>query len=220
MRIYGLISQFPKGLMITSVLFFLVALFFKVPIQSKPSDFLPPPKIIKDIGFGFNVQLADSFWLRAVQDFDYCDNPVSEKECKGKSWLFEILDLTTDLDNRFYESYTWGGLALTVIISDYAGASVIFDKGVAQFPNEWILNYAAGYHALFEEKNKVKAAQRYFSAANNGAPSWVRIMAGRLAAEGGEKEFSHQILEKMIELSDDEMYIKRLKRKLEQIEKN
>ncbi len=167
---------------------------------------------------GLNTQMADSFWLRAIQDFDFCDQIVNEKECKGKSWLFQILDLTTDLDQLFFHAYHWGGLALTVIISDYAGASVIFDKGVAQFPKEWMLTYAAAYHALFEEKNKVKASKLYFQAAENGAPNWVRLMAGRLAAEGGEKEFASQILSAMIEMSDDPRYIKKLKNKLDAIE--
>ncbi len=215
----SLFNALPKGLMLASVLLFLGQGLFLKPNLLKRSDYIIPPKIIQNLAIGLQVQLADSFWLRAIQDFDFCDNPVSDTECKGKSWLFEILDLTTNLDKQFFHAYIWGGLALTVIISDYQGASVIFDKGVALFPDDWKLSYAAAYHSLFEEKNKAKAAKLYFNAANNGAPSWVRILAGRLAAEGGEKEFSQQILAKMIELNDDEKYVKRLKTKLAEIEK-
>ena len=213
-----LFSQLPKGLMFASVLLFLGQAIFLKPVLTKRSDYLPPPKIIKNMALGLNVQFSDSFWLRAIQDFDFCDQPVSAKECKGKSWLFDVLDLTTDLDKSFFHAYVWGGLALTIIISDYAGASMIFDKGVMQFPDEWHLNYAAAYHALFEEKNKVKAAKLYFTAANNGAPAWIRVMAGRLAAEGGEKEFSNQILSTMVEMSDDPTYIERLRKKIKELE--
>ena len=209
----------PWKLVVLSFLFFIFSFFLLKPSPQKRTDYLPPPEIVKYINAGLRVQMADSFWLRAIQDFDYCTDVKTDQTCVGQSWLFQILNLTTELDSYFLEAYYYGGLALAVIISDYPGATKIFDKGVAEFPTEWPLLYAAGYHALFEEKNKVKAAKLYLAAAENGAPAWVRVLAGRLAFEGGEKEYAAKILEQMIATSQDSKLIDRLKQKLMQVQK-
>jgi hypothetical protein len=81
------------------------------------------------------------------------------------------------------------------------------------------LLYAAAYHAHFEEKNLVKAAELYFAAAKNGAPDWIQAMAGRLAVEGGATDYAEKILQTMIETNQDEKYVKRLREKLQKLRK-
>lgn len=194
-------------------------------IEDIKKSYIAPPKLIEHFNGGFKVQVADSLWVRALQDFDFCSEikPNSEQalkgqppECVGKSWLFNVLDVATTLDPHFDAAiYQTGGLALTVIISDYAGASVIFDRGVRIHPTTWPLLYSAAYHAHIEEKNKVKAARLYLAAAENGAPNWIKLMAGRLAGEGGDMDYAEQILQTMIETNQDVTYIDLLRKKLE-----
>lgn len=214
------ISFFHCLMVLLASTLFVFQVILKKPELSKRSDYLPPPVIVKQMSIGMKIQMADSFWLRAVQDFDFCDQKINTTECKGKSWLFQVLDLVTDLDLKFEEAFFFGGLALTVIISDYEGASKIFDKGTLQFPKSWQLNYAAGYHSMIEEKNYAKAAERYLAAANYGAPNWVRILAGTLAAKGGNTEFAEKVIEQMISMNEEPKYIERLKAKLDAIKNN
>lgn len=196
-------------------LFFLVALFFTVPKNTQNLTYLPPPVSIKNMTVGLKYQIADSLWIRAIQDFDYCEKKISENQCAGRSWLYQLLNLITEIDPVLSpDMYRSAGLALTIIISDYEGASVIFDKAVVQYPKDWSLLYTAGYHALFEEKNKLKASKLYFAAAQNGAPNWVYAMAGRLASESGANDYSEKILQGMIDLKVDEKIIKRLRSRL------
>ncbi|MBC7752596.1 MAG: hypothetical protein H7Z71_00045 [Moraxellaceae bacterium] len=144
---------------------------------------------------------------------------MNDNECRGKSWLFQTLNLATEIDPMFEPlMYRAAGLALTVIISDYAGASIIFDKAVKHYPNNWNVTYVAAYHALYEEKDKLKAAHLYEQAAKTGAPNWVYSLAGRLAKDGGEDEYSQKILEGMIATNQDEKIIKRLRDKIAEIE--
>jgi len=203
-----------------ALLLFLLQQTLSRPEVTKRSDYLTPSVMVKNMAMGLQIQMSDSFWLRAVQDFDYCDQKINKNECQGKSWLFQVLDLTTNLDLRFEEAFYFGGLALTIIISDYDGASKIFDKGVAQFPNKWQLNYAAGYHSMIQEKNYAKASERYLAAAENGAPSWVRILAGTLAAKGGDTDFAEKVIEQMISMNEEPKYIERLNKKLDAIKNN
>lgn len=201
------------------LLFFGLTLVVDKPVEQKRSEYLPPPTAVKYLSVGFGYQLADSLWLRALQDFDYCEKKINEMECKGRSWLFQTLNLATEIDPVFEPTmYRAAGLALTVIISDYAGASVMFDKAVKHYPKDWSMTYAAAYHALYEEKNKMKAARLYEQAAKTGAPPWVFSLAGRLAMDGGEEAYSRKILEGMIATNLDEKIIKRLQDKIAEVE--
>lgn len=186
------------------------------PTTLPPTTYVAPPLSVQYFASGFKLQWATSLWLRAMGDLDYCENLIKKNECAGKSWLFKIFDLATELDPPFEPVfYQVAGLALTVIVSDYPGATAIFDRGVGQHPKYWHLTYAAAYHAQFEEKDLVKAGQRYALAAQYGAPTWVGALAGRLATEGGSIELADQILRTMIEMKIDEKYIARLKQKID-----
>ena len=207
-------------LILLSAISFCAAIGFRKPLSLARADYIAPPLIVQRLTSGFSYQASDSFWLRAVQDFDFCSEKVNERECKGKSWLFQMVNLTTELDKKFHEAYLYGGMALTVIISDYAGASVIFDKGIENFESDAGLNMVAAYHALYEEKNKAKASKLYLTAANSGAPPWMRVLAGKLAAESGEMEFANLILQQMIASSEDPKLVERLKEKLRDLKKS
>ncbi len=214
------ISLLPIKLILGSALFFCLTLFaVSKPKEKKRSDYIAPPLAIRNLTVGMKYVMADLLWLRALQDFDYCDQKINEVECRSKSWLFQTLDVATEIDPVFEAiRYRFAGLALTIVISDYAGASIIFDKAVAQHPRDWPLNYAAGYHALYEEKNKLKAAKLYEMAARHGAPAWVYSLAGRLRADEGDLEYTRQILQEMIETNQDELIINRLKKKIAEME--
>lgn len=207
------------GLLIVATLFFMFVASISKPQVVSRTDYIAPPLEVKYLTMGFSHQAADSFWLRALQDFDYCDKPATKQLCVGKSWFFNVINLTVELDKKFLEAYYFGGLALTVLISDMEGASIIFDKGTNEFKEDWRLNYLAGYHALFEEKNKLKAADLYLRAAEQGAPPWVKLMAGRLSSEGGDSIKAKEILQQLIESESDPLWIKKLKNKIEEMDR-
>lgn len=204
----------PGGLILGSALFFLATLGLQKPNLQKRTDYIAPPIEIKYLTGGFHVAMADSFWLRAVQDFDYCEQKNNEGDCKNRSWLFQVLNLVTELDRRFELAYMYGGLALTVLISDVNGATTIYDRGVQEFPKSWPLLYTAAYHALSEEHDKSKASKLYYQAFQNGAPNWTSLLAGRLAAEAGDRDFSQSVLQQMKADQFNPLWIKRLEDRL------
>ncbi|AZZ36254.1 hypothetical protein CIK05_05430 [Bdellovibrio sp. qaytius] len=177
--------------------------------------YIPPPKAIQHLTAGFNVQVADAFWLRAVQDFDYCSKKISQNVCEGNSWLFSVLDLSSTLDPKLEPiMYQTAGLALSILVGDVEGGAKIFDRGVQVYPDNWQIIYGAAYHALYEEKNKMKASKLYLRASEIGAPKWTQVLAARLASDEGESEFADKILEDMVAQNKDEKLIIRLKTKL------
>lgn len=205
-------------LLISAIVLILLQQFFTKPIVKFEQNKVAPPLEVMYLAAGFRAQMADSAWLRSVQDTEYCEKTVEGNACIGQSWFFNIINLVVELDPFFSEAYYYGGLSLTVFIRDIAGASIIFDKATKQFRHEWPILYLAAYHALFEEKDKLKASRLYLAAADNGAPAWVRLSAGKLAASGGDESAAKEILEQLVNTEADPDWVKQLKEKLKEVE--
>lgn len=194
-------------------------LFVHREILSTQKLISPPPQIAH-LSFGYSEVMADLLWLRALQDFDYCDQFQKNNICVNNSWLFRMLDAVTDLSPQFRIPYAAGGLALTILISDTEGATKIFDKGVKAFPHDWPILYRAAYHYLYELKDKKRAAELLIQAGQNGAPPWVFALAGRLYSDEGNRQLAEEILNEMIATNQDPAIIERLKKKIESIKKH
>lgn len=186
--------------------FILLALcvFMIVMIQQHPrltgnavKEFAAPPPQMEHFVFGFQESTADLLWIRAIQDFDYCEHEVVQKKCAGQGWLYQMLSTIMNLSPHFRMPAATGGLALTVLVNDMEGASKIFDRATQAFPEDWVILYRASYHALFEEKDKPKAARLLERAAHHGGPEWFYQLSSRLYTEAGEREFAQKMFEEI-----------------------
>ena len=205
-----------SGFLISLIFFSLVNFKFSLSSNFREvKDLIPPPSNIELYTFGFRYQLADFLWIRAIQDFDYCDSPISKNRCKDNSWLFLMLDGVTRLDPDYRMPYDFGALALSIIISDIDGATQLFDKGAKNFPNDRKIQYQAGYHALLEEKNNLKAAERFDRAADLGAPAWLKGLAGRLYNKEGRKEDVERLLTELTGSEENKWLAERLKNRIQ-----
>lgn len=176
---------------------------------------IPPPEYIEYFHFGFNESMADSFWLRWVQDVDLCMTyggkakaaaPIPEdqrdpllytpryKMCDN-SWGFKMLDTITKLAPRFMMPYIAGATTLSVLIEDYEGASVIFDRGLKVYPEDWTLSYRAAYHFTYDRGDVAKAAILLERAASLGGPIWLKSLASRMYTRAGQVELGLSVLE-------------------------
>ena len=108
------------------------------------------------------------------------------------------------------------GLSFPVMIT-IVNEGIIFDSKIysvyACKANHSVITYSY----LFEEKDKLKASRLYLRAAENGAPDWVRLSAGKLASEGGDAEFSQKVLEQLIALESDSSWVDQLQKKLNEV---
>lgn len=169
--------------------------FFVLEPQRKrpPAVYLAPPAI-QHFAFGAREMMADVFWIRSMQDIDYCEKEVRAKVCVSEGWLFKMLDLVTDLAPRFRMPYAIGGLVLTVIVNDFEGASRLFDKALVAFPDDLPILGRAAYHYLYEEHNNQKAARTLVHAAELGGPYWYRTLAERILLKNGDLELAERTL--------------------------
>jgi tetratricopeptide (TPR) repeat protein len=175
--------------------FFVLYEISSMPALKNKRELIAPPPMMERFSFGFSELMADLIWLRAIQDFDYCEQEIAQKNCQGNSWLYQMLDAAMNLSPKFRKPAAVGGLALTVLVNDMTGASKIFDRSVAAFPDDWAILYRASYHALYEEKDKLKAGKLLQRAAQLGGPEWLYQLASKLYTESGEKELAFRMYE-------------------------
>lgn len=226
--------------------FFMIQVFNqKLEFGPRPQGLIPPPKYIEHLAFGYRDAMADSIWLRLIQDYESCEimrkasvdfhqignelrkdretrqriearneealhvvdaiksYPIHGKNCR-KGWAFTMMDAITQLAPRFHMAYVLGAVALSVISEDFDGAKIIFDRGVEQFPTDWVLLYRAAYSALFDQKDFAKAAELMNRAADNGAPLWLKSLAARLYTQEGQAELGIRLLTELLKKVDPE----------------
>jgi hypothetical protein len=235
----------PFGLTFTALVAFAITWFFQQSFRTAVDyKFLaPPPEHLELFSFGFKESMADSLWLRWIQDSDSCYaylKPVEtldkedqeqkkhyddeffnprHKRC-DQSWGFKMLDAVTKLDPRFKMPYLAGTMALSVMVEDYEGASVIFDRGLSVYPDDWTLNYRASYHFVFDRHDYAKGASLLAHAAEVGGPFWFKALAARLYSKTGQIELGlNTLLALRKQFEDKPNYTKSLDERIGELRK-
>lgn len=179
--------------------------------SNSDADFAPvvvaPPRSLLYLNFGFQRIIADSLWLRWLQDVDLCrlsgefganreeknrrviDPKLNYGKCE-KGWSFEILDRITDLDPSFKLAFSFGSLMLSVIVKDIQGATILLEKGMIRYPNNWPMFQKAAYHFMFEDKKPEKAVAALKGVVKNGGPVWYANLAAQIESQSGRELFA------------------------------
>lgn len=190
---------------------------------------LYPKDLVRHFHFGYNEVVSDLQWVRLLQDFDLCEQALLKPgeprtghdrrtaDCV-KGWVYWMLDSITTLAPRNRLPYDAGATVLMVIVDDIEGARLIFEKGLEQFPNDWILNYRLAYLYFKEIGDNAKAAKHFQIAGDNGAPEWVMSLSARLYSEKGRLEFAKSMLVEFLKKAKDPRWIKRIKERILEID--
>ena len=207
--------------------------FFLIAVNLKLDQLVPDKyqsrlvcvnEYIKYFSFGNNNQIADFFWIGFLQELDaFNELKISDTHLcpdNTSSWHFHIINVAMDLDSKFHELALYAPLLISVTISDSKGASILFDKAVANYPDDWKILYRAAFQAQIEEKNKAKAADLLYRAGQKGAPKWVMSLAGGFYNESGNRAMAEQIYSELISEAKDPETAQRLRKKLDHKLKN
>ena len=188
-------------------------IWLKSSLKETREKVLPPPEGLFLVHFGFNEVFSDLLWLTYIQQSWDC---YQEKLCY-QDWGYRVLDQASRLAPRFKALYVWGATGLSIMLDDDYGAKVIFDRGLEQYPEDWVLNYRAGYHYMIELGDSKTAARLMNVASENGAPFWTKSLAARLYKKSGEYETSRQLIQSMIANSTDHVWKDQLQVRLEKL---
>lgn len=160
-------------------------------ITKQQSSFNLDNKFWSAFHLGQKRLISSLYWVATILESDH-------DHYKGKdlnSWMFLRFNTISILEPKFYETYAFGGPYLSIVKDDLSGASIIYDKGLEQYPDDYKLLRDAGFHYYFETEDLKKARIIYnkLSLHPKTNPLIISSLA-RLETESGNKEFAYKIL--------------------------
>ncbi len=173
-------------------------------------------KLLKKLSLGYDSLLADIYWTRAVQYYggkrrDHDPNFVL---------LAPLLDLTTTLDPQLLIAYKFGAIFLAEPPPRGAGrpdlAVNLLKRAIAANPDEWRLWHDLGFIYYWDMRDYQKASEAYREGSKNPkARDWMRVMAAKIAQEGGSRGTSRFLWREIYESTKDPLIRKNAQEHLE-----
>jgi hypothetical protein len=103
---------------------------------------------LQALSAGHKRLITDLLWVQTLLESDM-------EHYKGKdlnNWLYIRFNTISVLDPMFYQNYLYGGQFLNVVKDDLEGAKLIYEKGLTKYPDDYDLNFQAGFLYYFEAK--------------------------------------------------------------------
>lgn len=108
------------------------------------------PKLISLTSLGHKRLLSSLFWIFTILESDH----EHYKQKDLNSWMYLRFKFISELDPHFLQTYTFGGLYLSIIKDDIPGATEIYRKGLALYPRNKELIKDAFFHFYFQANEK------------------------------------------------------------------
>jgi hypothetical protein len=173
------------------------------PAREEPLLFADSPARLPLLVPGFELVLADIYWLRTVQYYGsrraFDPNPRYEN-------LGALIDVTTALDPRLELAYRYGAVFLSEEPPNGAGRPAdglaVLERGVEALPGSWRLRWDLGAHWFFFMKDPRQAAAVLTAARSvPGAPFWLEGLAARFL-QGDDRASAREIWRRQYEASE------------------
>lgn len=149
----------------------------KIEISKQDSALNFNTTFLKTFSLGNKRFFSDILWIQTLLESD-------EEHYKNKdlnSWMYVRFNNISQLDPNFYENYIWGGIYLSIIKDDRLGAADIFEKGLKVFPNDYELNYNAGFNYYAQLGNNIRAFELFDKIKNHSkAPPFMPTLTAKI----------------------------------------
>lgn len=160
---------------------------------------------VKRLSLGYDGLVACLYWTRAVQHYGrehMKDRPTDYR------LLYPLLDITTTLDPELLLAYRFGAIFLAEDPPGGPGrpeqAIDLLQKGIRHNPDYWRLWYDLGYIYYQGLKDYNRASQAFYEGAKNPkANDYMRVMAAKIAAEGGNRAMARSLWMELYRSTDD-----------------
>lgn len=202
-------------LLLVSAALFAMAIYLHT-LTKKPALYIPKQEsainvktdFIKFFSMGNKRLISDMIWVQTLMESDQ----DHYKKQDLNNWMYLRFASISELDPLFYQNYLYGGQFLSIIKDDLPGASIIFEKGIKQFPNDYDLNYYAGLMYYFEMGNAAKGLEHLEKIVQHPrAPSFFPSIINKLKLETGEDlETIYQLVSYNLERTTDPILAKKL----------
>ena len=175
---------------------------------------------VRRLSGAFNALAADLYWIRAIQYYGATKARLAERpfapdpppmlaavESKEFSQLYTLLDITTTLDPMFDIAYRFGSVFLAEAYPAGAAradlAVTLLEKGFRARPDKWQYLEDIGF-VYYWYVHDYREAAGWFQKAGQvpGAPVWLKPLAAATLAQGGDRQSSRAMWERIRESAD------------------
>jgi len=162
-------------------------------------------KGLERFSLGHEGLLASIYWTRVVQYFG--------RQRMARASEFELLGpllrITTELDPHLIIAYRFGSIFLAEKPPGGAGkpeeALALLRRGIVANPDYWRLWQDLGFIYYWDLKDYDRAARAFQTGSERpGAMVWMKVLAARVAAEGGRIGTSRMLWSEIYRHGDNE----------------
>jgi hypothetical protein len=184
-------------------------------------------RVIRALSLGYDALMADIYWTRAVQYYGDKRHAVEKDPASQRvehyAMLDPLLEITVALDPQLVVAYKFGAAFLTEPSPRGAGRPDLgvrlLRKAIANNPGQWRLRADLGM-IYYENRDYRSAAQAYLEGSRlPQADEWMKVMAAKIAQEGGTPAISLFLWTQIYNSTKDPMIRKNALDHLQQLEK-
>lgn len=163
-------------------------------INKQQSSFNINDKFWSFFHLGQKRLVSSLYWIATILESDH-------EHYKGNdlnSWMFLRFNTISNLEPMFYENYAFGGPYLSIVKDDLEGASVIYNKGLEKYPDDFAILRDAGFHFYFEVGDYERAYEIYKKLVlhKKSNPLIVSALARLETSKGNLEEAFHILKDK------------------------
>lgn len=108
------------------------------------------------MSLGHSRLISSILWITTLIEGD-----IEHYKGSGNSWMFHRFLTISKLEPKFYQNYLYGGQYLSIVKDDIFGANTLYSLGTDLYPDDFRLNYNAGFNAAFEIGDSSLALKYY-----------------------------------------------------------
>ena len=175
----------------------------QLPIERPAGEtrgFVPDPRQVRALAFGFDALLADFHWLKAVQVVGgslHVDHERAE-------YLGRLVDVVTTLNPDVDHPYRFAAIWLTHGEAQVRESIRLLRRGIAHHPHDWRNHFYLGFARFFylgEYELAAEALERAFQLP--GAPAYLPRLVARLHAQSSDIDVAEIFLREMLRNTQD-----------------
>src|SRR5436190_6760490 len=168
--------------------------------------YVPSGAAVARLGLGYDALLSDIYWIRAVQYFG--GRTLAERARLDHDLLYPLLDITTTLDPWFNLAYRYGA----IFVAEGAPkpgrpdlAIALLEKAIRAMPERWQYRYDIAF-IHYRWRHDFHAASEWFRKASEvpGSPEWLPGLAAITLAQGGNREGSRFLWQRILNEAEQE----------------
>lgn len=161
--------------------------------------FVPSGKLLSVVTLGYDNLVADFLWIRGIALFG--EQYQLSEDMRWYDWLYQLIDLATDLDPLDVSFHKYGGLMLRVGGARVDQSNLVFSKGMVHIPDEYFLPFGIAMNYL-EFKHDVRKAAEYMrlAATRPNAPFYLRNLAATLMDRSQQNQAALLFLDEQLQM--------------------